>query len=124
MSILIVVPTALIYGIPTILSNCLDIQVHSVDLSNFLKSIMCLYLGISLVWILGIWKIAYWQIATQLNILFMFSLASGRSISLLTDGFPTIGYVFGILAEFGLGLYSMYQLRKYSIKLNPNQKVS
>ncbi len=105
---------------PSILSNCLDIQVHSVDLSNFLKSIMCLYLGISLVWILGIWKIGYWQIATQLNILFMFSLASGRSISLLTDGFPTFGYVFGILAEFLLGLYSMYQLRKYSIKLNPN----
>ena len=124
MSILIVVPTALIYGIPSILSNFLDIQVHSVDLSNLLKSIMCLYLGVSLVWVLGIWKIAYWQIATQLNILFMFSLALGRSLSLMNDGFPTMGYVFGILAEFGLGLYSIYQLKKYSIKLYPNQKVN
>ena len=78
-----------------------------------LKAIMCLYFGISLVWILGIWKTKYWQIATKLDILFMISIAIGRALSMLIDGLPTGGYIFGILVEFVLGLYSIYQLKKY-----------
>ena len=99
-SLSIVVPTAIIYGSPSILPEHLDIQVNTIDFSNMLKSLMCLYLGISLVWILGIWKTEYWKIATKLNIIFMISLAIGRAYSMLTDGMPTGGYIFGILAEF------------------------
>lgn len=113
-SLLIVVPTAIIYGSPSILPKHLDIQVNTNDLSNMLKAIMCLYLGISLVWILGIWKSAYWKTATQLNILFMLSLAIGRTLSMLSEGLPTGGYIFGVIAEFVIGLFSMYQLKKYS----------
>ncbi|EHQ02041.1 DUF4345 domain-containing protein [Gillisia limnaea] len=113
-SLSIVVPTAIIYGSPTVLPEHLDIKVETIDLSNMLKAVMCLYLGISLVWILGIWKTVYWKIATQLNILFMLSLASGRALSMITDGIPTGGYIFGIIAEFGIGLYSIYQLKKYT----------
>ena len=114
LSLSIVVPTAIIYGSPSILPEYLDIQVNTVDFSNMLKAIMCLYLGISIVWILGIWKTTYWKTATQLNILFMLSLAIGRMISMLMDGFPTGGYIFGIIAEFVLGSYSIFQLKKYS----------
>lgn len=114
LSLSIVVPTAIIYGSPSILPEYLDIQVNTVDFSNMLKAIMCLYLGISIVWILGIWKTKYWKNATQLNILFMLSLAIGRMISMLMDGFPTGGYIFGIIAEFVLGSYSIFQLKKYS----------
>ena len=117
-SLLIVVPTAIIYGSPSILSERLDIQVNTIDLANMLKAIMCLYLGNSLIWIFGIWKSEYWKIATQLNILFMISLAIGRTLSMLTDGLPTEGYIFGIIAEFTIGLFSIYQLKKYSPKLN------
>ena len=113
-SLLIVVPTAIIYGSPLILADKLDIQVNTIDLSNMLKAIMCLYLGISSVWIMGIWKSEYWKIATQLNILFMFSLATGRVLSMVSDGWPTDGYVFGVIAELMLGLFSVYQLRKYN----------
>lgn len=116
LSLSIVVPTAIIYGSPSILPEYLDIQVNTVDFSNMLKAIMCLYLGISIVWILGIWKTKYWKTATQLNILFMLSLAIGRMISILMDGFPTGGYIFGIIAEFVLGSYSIFQLKKYSQK--------
>ena len=112
-SLLIVVPTAIIYGSPSILPEHLDIQVNTIDLSNMLKAIMCLYLGISFIWILGIWKSQYWKAATQLNILFMLSLATGRALSMLTDGTPTGGYIFGIIAEFVIGIYSVYQLKKY-----------
>jgi hypothetical protein len=61
-----------------------------------------------------IWKTKYWKTATQLNILFMLSLAIGRMLSMLMDGFPTGGYIFGIIAEFVLGSYSIFQLKKYS----------
>jgi hypothetical protein len=114
LSLSIVVPTAIIYGSPSILPEYLNIQVNTVDFSNMLKAIMCLYLGISLVWILGIWKTEYWKIATQLNILFMLSLAIGRALSMLMDGFPTGGYIFGIIAELVLGFYSIFQFKKYN----------
>ncbi|MCF2876470.1 MULTISPECIES: DUF4345 domain-containing protein [unclassified Tenacibaculum] len=112
----IVVPTAIIYGSPSILPQQLDIQVNTIDLSNMLKAIMGLYIGISLVWILGIWKTQYWKRATKLNILFMLTLAIGRGLSMITDGIPTNGYIFGITAELLLGLFSIYQLRKYNCK--------
>ncbi len=113
-SLSIVVPTAIIYGSPSVLPVFLDIQVNTIDLSNMLKAIMGLYLGISLVWVLGIWKTEYWKSATQLNILFMLSLATGRALSMFADGSPTGGYIFGIIAEFVIGLFSIYQLKKYS----------
>ena len=113
-SLSIVVPTAIIYGSPSILPQHLEIQVSTNDLSNMLRAIMCLYLGISLVWILGIWKNKYWEKATQLNILFMLTLATGRVISMIFDGLPTGGYIFGVIAEFIIGFYSIYQLKKYT----------
>ena len=113
-SLSIVIPTAIIYGSPSILPEYLNININTVDFSNMLKAIMCLYLGISFVWILGIWKTEYWKIATQLNILFMLSLAIGRLLSMIMDGFPTSGYIFGIIAEFVLGLYSIFQFKKYN----------
>ena len=112
-SILIVIPTAIIYGSPSILPEHLDIQVNTNDLSNMLKAIMCLYLGTSLVWVLGVWKPEYWKDATRLNILFMLTLATGRAISMVTDGLPTGGYIFGIIAELVLGFFSIYQLKRY-----------
>lgn len=117
-SLLIVMPTAIIYGSPSILPEHLNIQVNTIDLSNMLRAIMCLYLGISLVWILGILKIEYWKNATQLNILFMLTLAIGRVLSMILDGLPTGGYIFGLVAEFVIGLYSIYQLKKYKTELN------
>ena len=114
LSVSIVVPIAIIYGSPSILPKHLNIQVNTVDFSNMLKAIMCLYLAISIVWILGICKTKYWKNATQLNILFMLSLAIGRTLSMLIDGRPTGGYIFGIIAEFVLGLYSIFQFKKYS----------
>lgn len=113
-SVLIVVPTAIIYGTPSVLQEQLDIQVNTIDLSNMLKAIMCLYLGVSLVWILGIWRVIYWKTATQLNILFMLTLATGRFLSMALDGMPTIGYIFGIIAELLIGLFAIYQLNKSS----------
>ncbi|GGG47001.1 DUF4345 domain-containing protein [Bizionia arctica] len=117
-SLSIIIPTAIIYSSPSILPERLDIQVNTIDLSNMLKAIMCLYLGVSVIWLLGIFKTKYWKSATQLNILFMLSLAIGRILSMIADGLPTGGYIFGVIAEVALGLFSIYQLKKYPSKLN------
>ncbi len=117
-SLLIVIPTAIIYGSPSIVPKYLDIRVNTTDFANMLKSIMFLYMGISFVWILGIWKTEYWKSATQLNVLFMLTLATGRALSMVTDGLPTEGYIFGVISEFALGLFSIYQLNKYKIESN------
>jgi hypothetical protein len=117
LSVIIVIPTGIIYGSTSILPEYLDIQVNSIDLSNMLKAIMVLYIGISIVWILGMWKIKYWRKATELNILFMLTLGIGRILSIITDGIPTNGYIFGVLAELIIGIFSIYQLRKYKMVL-------
>ncbi len=114
-SIAIVVPTGIIYGATTYVPMFLNIKVDTIDLANMLKANMFLYFGISAVWILGIWKSNYWKTATQLNILFMLSLAIGRILSMMTDGLPTSGYIFGLMAELTVGLYSISQLRRYKI---------
>ena len=122
-SLIIVVPTAIIYGSPTILPKFLNIEVHTIDISNMLKAIMFLYLGISLVWVLGILKTEYWKSATQLNILFMLTLGCGRGLSMIFDGLPTGGYIFGILAELIIGIFSIYQLKKYTKQDNKKEIV-
>ncbi len=112
-SVVIVVPTGIIYGTPAVLPAFLDIPVNTIDIVNLLKANMMLYVGVSSVWILGVWKTEYWTKATELNILFMLALGIGRMLSLFTDGLPTDGYVFGIIAEFTIGLFSIYQLKRF-----------
>ena len=100
-AIVIVLPTAIIYGSPELLPNYLNIQVHTIDLANMLKANMVLYLGMCAIWVLGIWKIKYWKSATALNILFMGTLALGRGLSMIVDGPPSGGFIFGLIAELG-----------------------
>ena len=121
-SVAIVVPTSIIYGSPSLLSQHLDIQVNTKDLSNLLKAIMCLYLGFSIIWSLGMFKPNLCEIATKSNVLFMLTLATGRTLSMLTDGMPTGGYIFGVGAELIIGLYSIYQLKKYNTVINYRPK--
>ena len=60
-SLVIILPTSIVYGSPFILSKQLNIKVNTIDLSNLLKANMFLYLGISTVWILGISKLSCWK---------------------------------------------------------------
>lgn len=116
-SLVIVVPTAIIYGfaLATLLTQHLDIQVATTDLSNFMRAIMCLYIGVSIIWLLGIINNNCWKVATQLNLLFMATLCLGRLLSMLLDGMPSEGYVFAVIAELLLAALAIYQLRRYTI---------
>ncbi len=115
LSILALVPIAIVYGTKSLVTEFFEIEVNTIDTSNMLRAIMCLYLAVCFVLFLGAWKSKYWRRATQLNIVFMLSLATGRALSMILDGIPTQGYIVSIIVEVVLGLYSIYQIRKYDI---------
>lgn len=111
----IVVPFAFIYGISPgdTLPQYFDFQVETTDLKNVFRAIMGLYLTVSAVWILGTIKPHLWKAATILHIVFMLGLAFGRALSMLVDGIPSQAYVTGFVLELILGIYSVFQFRKY-----------
>ena len=113
-SVLIVVPVSFVYGFNP--SSEFDIQLQTIDEHNFFKAIMGLYLGFSILWILGIFKHQYLKLAIITNIIFMLGLGFGRVLSLFMDGNPTFGYQFGTFAELFLGFYGCWVLRKFKIK--------
>ena len=109
-SVVIVVPVALVYGFKPHLF--FDIHLNTTDENNFFKAIMGLYLGFSLLWVLGVFKSAYWKLAIITNIIFMLGLGMGRLVSLYFDGFPTYAYVFGVFAELFLGFYGIWVFKR------------
>ena len=112
-SVLIVVPVSFVYGFNP--SSEFDIQLQTIDEHNFFKAIMGLYLGFSILWILGIFKHQYLKIALITNIIFMLGLGFGRVLSFFIDGNPTFGYQFGTFAELFLGFYGCWVLGKFKL---------
>ena len=109
-SVCIVVPVAFVYGFKPELS--FDMFLETVDEHNFYKAIMGLYLGFSTLWILGVFKSNFLKPAILTNIIFMLGLGFGRVLSILIDGTPTSGYIFGTIAELFLGFYGLLILNK------------
>ncbi|OUS01573.1 hypothetical protein A9Q86_07305 [Flavobacteriales bacterium 33_180_T64] len=109
-SVCIVVPVAFVYGFKP--EVCFDMFLETVDEHNFHKAIMGLYLGFSTIWVLGIFKINYLKIAIITNIIFMLGLGLGRVLSIVIDGVPTSGYIFGTVAELFLGTYGLWVFNK------------
>jgi len=115
-SVCIVVPVAFVYGFNP--SSQFDIQLDTIDEHNFFKAIMGLYLGFSTLWILGIFKANYLKLALVTNMIFMLGLGFGRVLSILLDGTPTFGYLFGTVAELLLGFYGLWVLTSHKRSAN------
>jgi hypothetical protein len=113
-SVLIVVPVAFIYGFNP--SSEFDIHLNTTDENNQFKAIMGLYLGFSVLWILGVFKTNYLKLALVTNIIFMLGLGFGRVLSLFFDGTPGFGYKFGMIAELFLGFYGLWALNSKYFK--------
>ena len=108
-SILIVVPVSFVYGFNP--DSQFDIHLYTIDEHNFFKAIMGLYLGFSILWVLGVFNANYLKFALIANIIFMLGLGAGRVLSLIIDGIPTSGYIFGTFAELFLGFYGLWVLK-------------
>ena len=107
-SALIVFSIAFVYGLlpQQLLPNPFDFEHISTDLANILKATMGLYIAFALFWLLGIYNQKYWYTATVSNALFMLGLGFGRAISCTIDGLPSPIFVFGMVGELFLGIYS------------------
>lgn len=112
-SVFIVVPVAFVYGFNP--SSKFDIHLNTIDEHNFFKAIMGLYLGFSVLWILGVIRANYLKLALVTNLIFMLGLGFGRVFSWFMDGTPTFGYQFGTVAELFLGLYGLWVLKNYRL---------
>ena len=109
-SVLIVVPVAFVYGFNP--DSQFDIHLNTIDEFNQFKAVMGLYLGFSILWILGIFKTNYLNLAVVSNMIFMLGLGLGRVVSIFLDGTPTFGYIFGTIAELFLGCYGVWLLMR------------
>ena len=110
-SVCIVFPVSFSYGFYSDLF--FEIHPKSIDELNFLKSIMLLYIGFSILWTIGIFNNKYLKIALISNMIFMLSLSLGRLLSLEIDGIPSFAYVFGTFAELFLGVYGVFILKRF-----------
>ena len=108
-SVLIVVPVAIVYGFNPDLQ--FDIHLNTIDEFSQFKAIMGLYLGFSTLWVLGIFNSKYLKAALLSNMVFMLGMGLGRLLSLLFDGTPTFAYQFGTFAELFLGCYGVWVLK-------------
>ena len=116
LSVCIVVPVAFVYGFNP--SSQFDIHLNTIDEHNFFKAIMGLYLGFSTLWILALFKTSYLKLALVTNMIFMLGLGFGRVLSILLDGTPTFGYLFGTFAELLLGFYGLWVLTSHKRSTN------
>ena len=113
LSSFIVIIAGLIYGTSPsiILPLFLDFKVESVDLNNVFRALMGLYLGLSVFWIIGIYKPEHWRNATLTSTIFMGGLAFGRIISILFDGIPSLAFSIGTLLEILFMIWGIRNLK-------------
>lgn len=114
-SVILIIPVALVYGLYPgfILPGLFDFKIESTDLANIFRAIMGLYLGMTIIWIAGIFNPKFWTAATLTNIIFMGGLAFGRLISLALDGLPSKSLLFGLIVELALTFFALINLKKY-----------
>ncbi len=106
----IIIPVGLVYGFaPNLL---FDINLNSIDEYNVFKAVMGLYIAFGILFIFGIFNKKFWKSATIANAFLMFGLASGRILSLFSDGIPSTLFCVGIFGEIILGVYALYQYKK------------
>jgi hypothetical protein len=103
-SSVLITGVAIAYGFApsSLLPQILNIKVETTDLQHIFRAIMGLYLAMVALWVAGIFKPGYWQTATIANIIFMGGLATGRLISFVLDGQPSVLLIAGFFIEFSL----------------------
>ena len=114
-STIIITVISLTYGLfpNKSLPKFFEFNVESIDLKNVFRATMGLYLGMVVLWVIGIFKPFHWRTATISNVFFMTGLALGRIISLVVDGVPPIAFSVGLALELTLALWGIRNLNKY-----------
>lgn len=107
----IVLPISIVYGFfPEMVFS---VSENTIDEQNILKALMGIYIGFSILWIVGIYKPELWKTATISNFIFMFGLAFGRNLSIIFDGKPSLILILGLFGELILGIYGLYMFKNH-----------
>lgn len=114
-SSIVLIYIAIAYGIipDKLLPVLFDIHIETIDLMHVFRAMMGLYFGIIGLFILGVLKPQYWAMATLVNVVFMSSLAVGRLLSIVVDGWPSPVFLMGLLVEIGFAIWGFNNLKKY-----------
>jgi len=117
-SIFIIVPVGLVYGLMPngFLENIFQFKFEKIELSGVFRALMGLYIAMAFFWLIGIIKTRFWIAATISNVLFMAGLAFGRIISILLDGIPCKIFLTGLIVEVLLAVWGIINLKKYNSK--------
>ena len=105
------------YGIaPTdVLPQILQITVSDRDMIHIFRAVMGLYLGFVVLWAAGAFVPRMAQAAILSEVVFMVGLASGRFLSLLIDGWPSILLTIYLILEAAMAVIGIICLRKLFI---------
>ena len=119
LSAVILIPASLLYGLypEQVFPRLFEVDIEGVDLRNIFRAIMFLYLGMANILMLGVLKSEYWKFATLLVIVFMGSLALGRTMSFFLDGSPSLIFILGLFGEFILAIFGYCQFRRYGVRV-------
>lgn len=109
-SLIIVIPVAIVMGFKS--GVLFNVHMNTIDEFNVFKATMGLYLGFSVLWILGLLIENFLFAALLSNVVFMLGLGFGRLISLVIDGVPSFLFVFGTFGELFLGVYGLWVLKR------------
>lgn len=106
---------ALSYGLAPklVLPFALDVTVDGTDMTHIFRTIMGLYLGMAVFWVLGAFRENFTRSAVIAVIFFMLGLASGRLLSVVVDGPPSpllLGYT---AVEVAIGLWGIFVLKRH-----------
>lgn len=98
------VPIALSYGVApaTSLAFLLEIDASDVNERNIFRSIMGLYIAMTVLWTAGAFRPSLRLPALWSLTVFTFGIAIGRTLSLLVDGWPHPLLVLYMVLEFAL----------------------
>lgn len=118
-SVIIVIPAAILYGFYP--DAFLELFPETQDELSFFKANMGIYVAFSVIWLLGIFKNNFLKIALISNIAFMSGLGIGRTTSMILDGIPSAGYVYGMVGELLLGIYGIWVLNRLKRQFSKKQ---
>ena len=107
-------PIALSYGLipQKSLKYLYDISISDINSIHIFRAVMCLYLALSIFWIMGAFKLQVRQAALYSLIVFMLGLAAGRILSLIIDGIPHWLLVVYLAMEISFGVMGIFLIKR------------
>jgi len=108
----ILIPIAFLYGfLPEGTFQMLfgvEVDVSAMTVKHFMRTLMCLYLSMAILWVLGSLYEYLRTPALYSQVFFMFGVAIGRLLSFTLDGLPIWLFQFFFVSEIILGAVGIY----------------